>query len=377
MTSTELPTRKQTTGMTTIERVATDLYRVPLKRHLTDSTHGVMMDFELVTVRVEDSDGAVGLGYTYTVNHGGAAVATMVERDLAGCLVGADPARIEQRWQDMWWRLHYAGRGGHQTSAMSAVDIALWDLAGVRAGLPLWRLFGGYDPVVPVYAGGIDLELPLEALLEQADGFVADGFRAIKMKVGRADLREDVTRVGAMREHLGDGFPLMVDANMKWSVDEALRAARAFAPFDLAWIEEPTIPDDLVGNARIVAHGGHPIAAGENLHTIYDFAGAIDAGALTLPEPDVSNIGGFTTFRKVAALAEAHNLRLTSHGVHDLTVHALAATPSRTYMEAHGFGLDDYIAEPMAVRDGLVVAPERPGHGVELDFLGLERLSAA
>ncbi|WP_353827720.1 mandelate racemase/muconate lactonizing enzyme family protein [Agromyces sp. SYSU T0242] len=369
--------REQTTDMTTIQRVRTDLYRVPLKRDLTDSTHGVMMDFELITVRVEDSDGAVGVGYTYTVNHGGAAVATMIERDLTGCLVGADPARIEQRWQDMWWRLHYAGRGGHQTSAMSAVDIALWDLAGIRAGMPLWRLFGGYDPVVPVYAGGIDLELPLEALLDQADGFRTEGFRAIKMKVGRADLREDVARVAAMREHLGEGFPLMVDANMKWSVDEALRAARAFLPFDLTWIEEPTIPDDLPGNARIVALGGHAIAAGENLHTIYDFSNAIDAGALTLPEPDVSNIGGYTTFRKVAALAEARNLRLTSHGVHDLTVHALAATPSRTFMEAHGFGLDEYIAEPMTIVDGFVTAPERPGHGVDLDFHGLQELGAA
>ena len=360
--------------MATIEAVRTDLFRVPLKRHLTDSTHGVMMDFELITVRIQDSDGATGVGYTYTVNHGGAAVATMIERDLSGCLIGSDADRIERRWQDMWWRLHYAGRGGHQTSAISAVDIALWDLLGVRSRLPLWRLFGGFDPVVPVYAGGIDLELPLPALLEQTDRFLGEGFTAIKMKVGRPDLRHDVERVASMREHLGDGFPLMVDANMKWGVDEALRAARAFAPFDLTWIEEPTIPDDLAGNARIVAHGGHAIAAGENLHTVYDFVNAINAGALTLPEPDVSNIGGYTTFRKVAALAEAHNLRLTSHGVHDLTVHAMAAAPNRTYMEAHGFGLEDYIAEPVPVVEGFVTAPERPGHGVELDFARLAPL---
>ncbi|WP_396667614.1 mandelate racemase/muconate lactonizing enzyme family protein [Microbacterium sp. R86528] len=360
--------------MAIIERVRTDLYRVPLAHHLTDSTHGVMMDFELITVRIEDSDGATGVGYTYTVNHGGAAVAMMIERDLSSCLIGADADRIEQRWQDMWWCLHYAGRGGHQTSAISAVDIALWDLLATKASLPLWKIFGGFNPEVPVYAGGIDLEFPTEKLLAQADSFVEQGFRAIKMKVGRSDLREDVARVAAMREHLGEGFPLMVDANMKWSVDEALRASRAFLPFDLTWIEEPTIPDDIAGNARIVAHGQHAIAAGENLHTIYDFAQSINAGAVTLPEPDVSNIGGYSGFRKVAALAEAHNLRLTSHGVHDLTIHSLAAAPHRTYMEAHGFGLDAFIAEPMRIVDGFATAPDRPGHGVELDFDGLGSL---
>ncbi|MGV8897115.1 MAG: mandelate racemase/muconate lactonizing enzyme family protein [Rhodoglobus sp.] len=362
--------------MAIIERVRTDLYRIPLKRHLTDSTHSVMMDFELITVRIDDADGATGVGYTYTVNSGGAAVATMIERDLASILIGTDADLIEQRWRDMWWCLHYAGRGGHQTSAMSAVDIALWDLQGARSGLPLWKLFGGFDPVVPVYAGGIDLELPLADLLAQADGFIAAGFTAIKMKVGRPLLRDDVERVGAMRDHLGADFPLMVDANMKWTVDEALRAARALQPFDLGWIEEPTIPDDLAGNARIVAHGGHAIAGGENLHTLYDFVNTINAGAVTLPEPDVSNIGGYTAFRKVAALAEAHNLRLTSHGVHDLTVHAMAASPHRTYMEAHGFGLEDYIAEPMKIIDGTVTAPDAPGHGVKLDFDGLASLAS-
>ena len=361
--------------MTEIAEVETNLHRVPLAAALTDSTHGAMVDFELIVVQVRDTDGATGLGYTYTVNHGGAAVATMVERDLAPGLVGTDPGRIEQRWQEMWWRLHYGGRGGHATSAISAVDIALWDLLGHRTGTPLWRLFGGFDPVVPVYAGGIDLELSVGELLAQADRFLDEGFRAVKMKVGRPDLRDDVERVAAMRAHLGDGFPLMVDANMRWTVDEALRAVGALQPFDLTWIEEPTIPDDLAGNARIVASGGHAIAAGENLHTIYEFANAIGARALTLPEPDVSNIGGFTTFRKVAALAEAGNLRLTSHGVHDLTVHAMAAAPHRTFMEAHGFGLTAFIAQPMAIVDGAVTAPDRPGHGVELDLEALRRLA--
>lgn len=360
--------------MAKIESVRTQLYSVPLQSVLTDSTHGEMAAFELVTVQVRDTDGAEGLGYTYTVGAGGSAIRAFVEDYLAERLVGQDADDTERLWQQMWWTLHYAGRGGHATSAISAVDIALWDLKARRLDVPLWRLWGGYDPKVPVYAGGIDLELSLPQLLDQADRFQAEGFRAIKMKVGRRDLREDVSRVAGMREHLGDDFPLMVDANMKWSADEAVRAARRLAEFDLVWLEEPTIPDDVTGHRRVLRDGGLPVAAGENLHTLYEFQQYITAGAVTYPEPDVSNCGGMTVFRKVCALAEAHNLPVTSHGVHDLTVHLLASAPNRTFMEAHGFTLSEYIAEPLEIREGVAIAPERPGHGIELDTAALKEL---
>jgi L-alanine-DL-glutamate epimerase-like enolase superfamily enzyme len=358
--------------MAKIENVQTDLYRVPLENALSDSTHGVMSYFELITVRITDSDGEIGLGYTYTVMHGGAAVAVMVDRYLSPKLKGQDADHTEKLWQDLWWTLHYAGRGGHATSAISAVDIALWDLKGKRLGQPLWRLFGGYDARVPVYAGGVDLELSIKDLLKQADRFQEEGFRAIKMKVGRPHLREDVERVAAMRGHLGDKFPLMVDANMKWTADEAIRASHALAPYNLVWIEEPTIPDDVAGYSRILREGGQPIAGGENLHTLYEFKQAITSGALSFPEPDVTNCGGYTVFRKICSLAEAHNLPVTSHGVHDLTVHALAAAPNRTYMEIHGYSLNAYLANPLRIVDGFATAPERPGHGVELNFTALE-----
>ena len=152
--------------------------------------------------------------------------------------------------------------------ALSAVDMALWDLKARRQSQPLWKLLGGFSDRVPCYAGGIDLDLPLPQLLAQTDRNLARGFRAIKMKVGRKRLSEDVERVAAMRKHLGGDFPLMVDANMKWTVDEAIRAARAFAPFDLTWLEEPISPDDVAGHARVVREGGLPIAAGENLRTL-------------------------------------------------------------------------------------------------------------
>src|SRR6187399_1435001 len=326
--------------MALIDTVETALYRIPLAVTLSDSTHGEIAAFELVTCRVRDSDGAEGTGYTYTVGRNGGAVADILKREIAELILGRQADDTEAIWHHVWWGLHYGGRGGPPVLALSALDIALWDLKARRADLPLFGLLGGFDARVPCYAGGIDLELSVEALLQQTDDNLARGFRAIKMKVGRPDLASDVARVQAMRQHLGSGFPLMADANMKWTVEEAIRAARALQPFDLTWLEEPIIPDDVAGHARILA------------------------------------AGGVTSFMKIARLAEAFNLPVTSHGAHDITVHLLAACPNRSYLEAHGFGLDRYIAEPLQIDDGYAIAPRRPGHGVEFDWRSLDKIKA-
>jgi L-alanine-DL-glutamate epimerase-like enolase superfamily enzyme len=362
--------------MPRITSIEPGFYRIPLPTVLTDSMHGEMRAFELNTVRIRDADGAEGVGYTFTVGRNGAAIDTILARELPEIMDGEEADEIERLWHKAWWALHYGGRGGPTVLALSAFDMALWDLKAKRAHLPLWKALGGFDAKVPCYAGGIDLDLPLDKLLRQTDDNLAKGFRAIKMKVGRANLFEDVERVKAMREHLGAGFPLMADANMKWSVDGAIRAARALQPFDLTWLEEPTIPDDPAGHARIVREGGLPIAAGENLRTLWEFKLYVAGGGVTYPEPDVTNCGGVTPFMKIAHLAEAFNLPVTSHGAHDVTVHLLAACPNRSYLEAHGFGLERYIAEPLKIQDGFALAPDRPGHGIAFDWKGLEAIKA-
>jgi L-alanine-DL-glutamate epimerase-like enolase superfamily enzyme len=198
-------------------------------------------------------------------------------------LLGAEADRTEALWERMWWAVHYGGRGGFASLAISAVDIALWDLKARRFKAPLWRFLGGHNPRVPAYAGGIDLDFSTDQLLRQSDENLKKGFRAIKMKVGRPRLSDDLGRVRAMREHLGADFPLMVDANMRWSVDEAVRAARRLSEFGVYWLEEPTIPDDIEGHRRIVRDGGLPIATGENLHTLYEFKQVIASGGVTFP----------------------------------------------------------------------------------------------
>ena len=169
----------------TIAAVQADHYRVPLPVALSDSTHGEIAPFELVTVRMRTADGAEGLGYTYTVGAGGGAMPSLIARDLGAAARrrGREPDRGALA-AACGGRCHYVGRGGLAVHAISAIDTALWDLRARRRGLPLWRLLGGHDPRVPAYAGGIDLQFPLDRLLRQTEDNLARGFRAIKMKVG-------------------------------------------------------------------------------------------------------------------------------------------------------------------------------------------------
>lgn len=356
-----------------IKRVDTRHYILPLSHPMTDATHGVMTHFEVILAELETECGRTGYGYTYTIGCGGAAIKALIERDLRPLLVGADAARIEQIWERMWRCMHYIGRGGLVSFAMSALDIALWDLKGKREGQPLWKILGGYSNRVRAYAGGIDLQLGPVEMVEQTRSNLKKGFRAIKIKVGRDQLSQDVDRLRAVRECVGPDIPVMIDANMRYTVERAIRAARAFRQFDVFWFEEPTIPDDYTGMARIAQEGGIPIAAGENLHTIYEFLHTIDVGRVAFPEPDVSNIGGITNWMRVAKLAHAHNLQVTSHGVHELHLHLLAAIPNASYLEVHSFGLERFIENPPELKDGVMTPSDEPGHGVRFDW---ERLAA-
>ena len=360
----------------TIASIQTDLYRIALPEPLEDATHGRMTHFELITVRLRDAQGTEGLGYSYTVGAGGAAVHSLIARELSDCLEGQDESRIEALWDRMWWRLHFVGRGGPVSFAIAAVDVALWDLKARQQGVPLWRLLGGHDPLVTAYAGGIDLHLPIEQLLVRTQENLDRGFKAIKMKIGRDRLSEDLERVAAMRDMLGEDFPLMADANMRWRIDQALEASRRLADYRLTWLEEPIAPDDIAGHVRIEREGAVPIAAGENLHSLTEFRQLVAAGGVSFPEPDVATCGGITVWMKVAHLAEAHGLPVTSHGVHDLHVHLLAAVPNKSYLEIHGFGLERFIEQPMVLEDGQARAPDRPGHGVAFDWEALERYRA-
>lgn len=351
-----------------VASIETKHFRLPLTHPMTDAMHGIMTHFEVVMVQIETDQGLCGTGYTYTIGLGGTAIRSLIERELKPILIGADPTRITKLWENMWWRLHYVGRGGLVSFAIAAVDIALWDLKGRCNNQPLWKLLGGYSGEAHAYAGGIDLQLSTDELLEQTQKNLEKGFRAIKMKVGCPNLREDVERVATVRDLIGPDMPLMVDANMRWTVETAIKAARRFREYDVYWLEEPTVPDDYGGHARIARDGGIPVATGENLHTIYEFDHMINVGAVAFPEPDVSNIGGITNWMRVAQLAYAKNLAVTSHGVHEIHLHLLAAIPNASYLEVHSFGLERFIKNPPELIDGVMKASDNTGHGIIFDW---------
>ena len=360
--------------MDKIETVTTRLFRVPLDEVLVDAKHGSHSHFELVTVTVRTAQGLEGTGYTYTGGIGGRAIAALIEHDLAPFVTGRDATDVEGLHDAMQWHVHYVARGGIAAFAISALDIALWDVRGRRDGAPLWRMAGAAGRTCRAYCGGIDLAFDLPRLLDSVRGYLARGVDGVKIKVGRPSLAEDVERVAAVRGLVGPNVALMVDANYSMSVDEAIEAARAFAAHDVLWFEEPTIPDDYDGYGRIAEATGVPLAMGENLHTVHEFEYAFDRARLSFVQPDASNCGGITGFLRVAGLARAAGVPTCSHGMQELHVGLLSGLGDGGWLEIHSFPIERYTTRPLVIEDARAVAPDEPGTGVVFDW---ERLTDA
>ena len=256
---------------------------------------------ETPIVRLRCDDGAEGVGYTYTIGTGGSSVVALLRDHLAPQLIGRDPDCIEAIWKDLFFHTHATAVGAITSLALAAIDTALWDLRCRRAGLPLWKAAGGARPKVPVYTteGGW-LQLTADALVAQALEAKEQGFRGAKLKVGKPHVSEDVGRIRAVREAVGDAFEIMVDANQCFTVSEAIRRARAFEPFGLAWLEEPLPAEDLAGHAELAAHTSIPIAVGESIYHPAHFREYLERDACSIVQVDVARIGGITPWLKVA-----------------------------------------------------------------------------
>jgi L-alanine-DL-glutamate epimerase-like enolase superfamily enzyme len=309
--------------------------------------------------------GLEGVGFGYSKRAGGPAQFAHA-REVAPDLIGEDPSDIGRLWTKLVWAGASVGRSGAATQALAAIDVALWDLKAKRAGLPLAKLLGAHRDSVRCYdtSGGF-LHEPIEQVLDNATSTLEAGVGGIKIKVGQPDRAADLRRVRALREHVGDGVPLMVDANQQWDRPTAMRVGRALEELDLVWIEEPLDAYDAEGHAALARSLDTAIASGEMLTSVAEHAELIRHGAVDVLQPDAPRIGGITQFLKLAALAEHAHLQLAPHFAMEIHVHLAAAYPLEPWVE-HFDWLHPLFDERLEIRDGRMHLSDRPGLGVTL-----------
>ena len=328
---------------------------------------------ETPIVRIRCDDGSEGCGYSYTIGSGGSSVIALLRDHLAPRLIGRDPAHVEALWRELLFATHATSVGAITSLALAALDTALWDWRCRRDAQPLWLAAGGAQRRIPVYTteGGW-LQLPTDTLVREAVAAREAGFKGAKIKVGKPHLSQDLERLRAVREAVGEGFEIMVDANQCFTLGEALRRAPRYGELGIAWFEEPLPADDLSGHARLAAASAVPIAVGESLYSLAQFGAYVQQGACSIVQADVARIGGITPWLKVAHLAEAFNLAVCPHFLMELHVSLCAAVPNAAWVE-YIPQLDDIAVSRIALADGVATPPGAPGLGIEWHWPEIER----
>jgi L-alanine-DL-glutamate epimerase-like enolase superfamily enzyme len=353
-----------------IESVTLSSVTLPLPNPISDAKvftgrQRPMTEVAFLFAEIRTEGGHEGMGFSYSKRAGGPAQFAHA-REVAPDLIGEDPSDIARLWTKLAWAGASVGRSGASTQAIAAIDVALWDLKAKRAGLPLAKLLGAHRDSVRCYntSGGF-LHESIEQVKDNATRTLESGVGGIKIKVGLPDSAEDLRRVRAVREHLGDGVPFMVDANQQWDRSTAMRVSRRLEEFDLVWIEEPLDAYDAEGHAQLARSLDTAIATGEMLTSVAEHYELIRQGSVDILQPDAPRVGGITQFLKLAALAEHRNLGLAPHFAMEIHVHLAAAYPIEPWVE-HFDWLHPLFNERLETRDGRMHLSDRPGLGITL-----------
>jgi D-arabinonate dehydratase len=336
------------------------------RRELTYRDHTV--------VKVHTDEGIVGWGDTY--GYGAAKVCSMLIREnLTPFLLGQDPLDNERLWEAMYYGTQQYGRKGLVVRAISAVDIALWDIKGKKAGMPIYKLLGAFRDRVPVYISGGYYRRGegLKELQAEMEHWAEAGYRGVKMRVGMLSVREDMERIRIARKALGDEAYLMMDAEFLWDdANAAIRSIKAFEEFNPYWIEGPCPLNKILEHARIRKAVSTPIATGGQEYTRWGFFEWIRAEAIDIIQADAIVVGGITEWLKVAHMADVFGLRVSPHENWNIHSHLVAATPNALFVEyfdpaAEIKVFDRIIKDPVRPVDGYIAPPSNPGYGVTFD----------
>ncbi len=371
--TTTLPTTSPAAAVAVLDRIESvtlSSITLPLPNPISDAKvftgrQRPMTEVAFLFAEIRTEGGFEGVGFSYSKRAGGPAQFAHA-REIAPDLIGEDPNDIARLWTKLVWAGASVGRSGASTQAIAAIDVALWDLKAKRAGLPLAKLLGAHRNSVRCYntSGGF-LHESVEQVKDNATRTLEDGVGGIKIKVGLPDSAEDLRRVRAVREHLGDDVPFMVDANQQWDRSTAMRVGRRLEEFDLVWIEEPLDAYDAEGHAQLARSLDTAIATGEMLTSVAEHYELIRQGAVDILQPDAPRVGGITQFLKLATLAEHRNLGLAPHFAMEIHVHLAAAYPIEPWVE-HFDWLHPLFNERLETRDGRMHPADRPGLGVTL-----------
>lgn len=360
-----------------IRRIDVAYYQWPRERPIRNGRH-TWTHVNRAVVTVETASGARGTG------HGGASPGEVaILRDYCEVLVGVDANLIAACHATMDDPKMY-GRRGHEHYAMSSVDMALWDLKAKEAGMPLHCLLGAAREQVPFYiAGGYyaDGKTP-EDLQHEFVSYVAEGARAVKIKIGGAPMQEDLARVHAVREAVGDAIAIMVDANCAYNAFDAVRIGARLAEYDIEWFEEPVGPDDYAGYASLTRNLSTPIAAGEQEYGLAGFRDLVLSGEVAVLQPDVRLAGGVSEFLRISAFADAMGRSISSHGDQQLHCALMAVVRNPSLAEYIPKSVDprmqDFYLEPVATDgEGGLVCSEKPGAGWEVDPSAMSKFKVA
>ena len=330
----------------------------------------------LVVVAVQTDAGLVGLSYLQAFGVDQARAIQALLAYLGTVLDGEDPLLTLRCYQVMDRANNLLGRGGLATFALSGIDMALWDIKGKAYNAPVAALLGAAGTRITAYqSAGLWLIPPTEAA-EQALMFKEAGHGAMKMRVGRAQPGEDVEAVHRVREAVGGQVLLMADANQAWTPQQAVAVGRALEPLDLFWLEEPVDHDDVEGHALVARELTVQVATGENSYLPQGFRALVEARAADVLMPDLQRVGGITGWQQVAAIADAWKLPLASHLFPEISVQAMAASPTAVLLEYMPWA-QPLMGEKLEVRDGLVEVPPRPGLGLVFDEAAIERYAVS